>query len=169
MWANSIVGHPPLIRGVGPSKNWPKILPEKDDNPEKRGEIATFLLLYSSIAFTLSVCVCVCVCVCVSGGGWGGGGGVKFPLLHFGSAVFWVNIQDSHPSFCSIKTWYYLYISDPFWYFTENVNCFIPAFFSSYFWSKCVKFLLTYNLRSITKQNWREIHLKILKQCYNIL
>ena len=59
MWANRI---------DGPSKNWvtweggvPKILPEKDDNPEKRGEVATFLLLYSSIAFTLSVCVCVCV------------------------------------------------------------------------------------------------------------
>ena len=118
--------------------------------------------------------VFVCVCLFVGGGGGGGrgggrGGGVKFPLLHFGSAVFWVNIQDSHPSFCSIKTGYYLYISDPFWYFTENVNCFIPAFFSSYFWSKCVKFLLTYNLRSITKQNWHEIHLKILKQCYNIL
>ena len=46
----------------------PKILPEKDDNPEKRGEVATFLLLYSSIAFTLSVCVCVC-----RGVGRGGG------------------------------------------------------------------------------------------------
>ena len=53
---------------------------------KKGGEVATFSLLYSSIAFTLSVCVCVCVCVC--GGGGGAGEEVKFPLLHFGSAVF---------------------------------------------------------------------------------
>ena len=78
----------PKIESLG-GGGVPKILPEKDDNPEKRGEVATFLLLYSSIAFTLSVCVCVCVCLGGWGGGqWRGGGGVKFPLLHFGSAVF---------------------------------------------------------------------------------
>ena len=54
----------------------PKILLEREENPEngvdvEMGGLPLFLLLYSSIAFT--VCVCVCVCVCV---GWGGGGGV---------------------------------------------------------------------------------------------
>ena len=54
-------------RGVGPSKNWvtwgvPKLLLERADNSEKRGggvdvEIGDchFLLLYSSIAFTVKV------------------------------------------------------------------------------------------------------------------
>ena len=78
----------------------PNILLEREDKPEKGRGVATFLLLYSSIASTVSVCVYVCVC----GGGGGGVGGVegvggvgevggvegviKFPLLHFGSSVF---------------------------------------------------------------------------------
>ena len=83
----------------------PNILLEREDKPEKGRGVATFLLLYSSIASTVSVCVyvCVCVCVCVWGGGAGGGGHgggrglgdvggvegvIKFPLLHFGSSVF---------------------------------------------------------------------------------
>ena len=51
------------------------------------GGLPLFLLLYSSITFTLYV------------------GKVKFPLL----------LQDSHPSLYSTKTLYHLYISDPFW------------------------------------------------------
>ena len=143
------------------------------------------------------MCVCVCVCVC-GGGGVGGVGGlgdvggvegvIKFPLLHFGSSVFWVNILDSHPNFYSLKHFIiciFLIHSDTlqrmltalfklvwniqkrrhtnFFHYQgkmflniENVWCLnaLPYFFSSYFWSKGVKFLLTYNLRSITKQNW---------------
>ena len=42
------------------------------------------------------------------------GGKVKFPLLHFSYSVFWVNhVRFSSKS--SVKTLYYLYISDPFW------------------------------------------------------
>ena len=53
----------------------PKILLEREENPEngvdvEMGGLPLFLLLYSSIAFTLYVCVCVCVC-----GGAGGRGG----------------------------------------------------------------------------------------------
>ena len=56
----------PLIKGgwgVGPSKNWvtwgrdTKILLESGDNHEKGG--CPFLLLYSSIAFTMGVRVCL--------------------------------------------------------------------------------------------------------------
>ena len=50
----------------------PNILLEREDKPEKGRGVATFLLLYSSIASTVSVCVYVCVCV---GGGGGVGGG----------------------------------------------------------------------------------------------
>ena len=81
---------PPLIKvrggrgwgggGEGPFKNWvrvPKIWLERQDNSEKGGDWrrnggTLFLLLYSSIAFT----------VCV--------GGKKFVLLHFDSSVFLV-------------------------------------------------------------------------------
>ena len=77
----------------------PNILLEREDKPEKGRGVATFLLLYSSIASTVSVCVYVCVCVCVwGGGGVGGVGGlgdvggvegvIKFTLLNFGSSVF---------------------------------------------------------------------------------
>ena len=46
----------PKIESLG---GWlPKILSEKDDNPEKRREVALFVLLYSSTAFNFSVCVC---------------------------------------------------------------------------------------------------------------
>ena len=39
---------------------------------------------------------------------------IKFPLLHFSYSVFWVNhVRFSSKS--SVKTLYYLYISDPFW------------------------------------------------------
>ena len=31
-------------------------------------------------------------------------------------------MQDSHPT---LKTWYHLYISDPFWWSTKYVDCFI--------------------------------------------
>ena len=34
-------------------------------------------------------------------------------------------MQDSHPSLYSTKILYHLYISDPFWQCTENVDCFI--------------------------------------------
>ena len=57
---------------------------ERGDRPEngiwgdrdggRNGQVATFLLLYSSITFT------VCVCVCVEK--------VRFPLLLFRSSVF---------------------------------------------------------------------------------
>ena len=53
----------------------PNILLEREDKPEKGRGVATFLLLYSSIASTVSVCVYVCVCVGGGGGGVGGGGG----------------------------------------------------------------------------------------------
>ena len=73
----SIVQFPPkkLLGGT-------KTFPRKGDNPEKgrggggwcRNEgVATFLLLYSSIASIRC------------------GGKVNFPLLHFGSSVFWVD------------------------------------------------------------------------------
>ena len=48
--------------GGGGGGGVPKILMERGDNPEKQAlmqkwGVATFLLLYSSIAFTLCVCV----------------------------------------------------------------------------------------------------------------
>ena len=74
---------PPLLKGGGydlqkieSPGGLPKTLLKRGDNPERGGglmqkwEVATFLLLYSSIAST----------VC-----WGK---VNFPLLHFGSSVF---------------------------------------------------------------------------------
>ena len=67
------------MKSLGGVRN---VLLERGEKPEKRGVAvemggATFLLLYSSITFT----------VCVGGGGVGGGG-VRFPLLHFRSSVF---------------------------------------------------------------------------------
>ena len=41
--------------------------------------------------------------------------------------------------------------------------------FSPHFWDKNVKFLLTYRLRNIAKQNRHEIYPKVLKQLYNTL
>ena len=44
------------------------------------------------------------------------------------SKVFFINelaMQDSHPSLYSTKTFYHLYVSDPFLWCTENVNYFI--------------------------------------------
>ena len=38
---------------------------------------------------------------------------------------FELAMQDSHPSLYSTKTLYHLNISDPFWYYTKNVDCFI--------------------------------------------
>ena len=117
-----------------PSKNWvffgggTKYFARKGNKLEKEwrwggwcrnGRVATFLLLYSSITFTLSVCLCVCVClsvslsvslcslsvlslfslclsVCVCVCVYMRacvrvcGGEVRFPLLLFGSSVFWV-------------------------------------------------------------------------------
>ena len=84
-----IVGPPPpplLNKGVGPSKNWvtwvvPKILLERGNNPEKRGEGVDVetgglpLFYYFTVQFHL---------LCVSRT-------VRLPLLHFGSSVFWVN------------------------------------------------------------------------------
>ena len=76
----------PLIKGgVRPSENWVtrgvwNFLLERGDKPEKKGFV-TFLLLYSSITFT----------VCVEK--------VRFPLLLFGSSVFWV----THSRFSSMS------------------------------------------------------------------
>ena len=70
----------------------------------------TTLLLYSSITFTMCE------------------GKVRFPLLLFGPSVlqsFEFTMQDSHPTPDCTKTWYHLYISDPFWWSTKNVDCFI--------------------------------------------
>ena len=36
-------------------------------------------------------------------------------------------MQDSHPSLYSTKTLHHLYMSDPFWQCTENVDCFIKV------------------------------------------
>ena len=103
---------PPYLRGggVGPSENCgtrgvQNFLLQRRDKPEKGGwcrnggGIANVLLLYSSITFT----------VCVEK--------VGFPLLLFGSSLFSVNhsSQDSHSCLYCTKTWYHLYISDPFW------------------------------------------------------
>ena len=94
----TIVGTPLLLKGGRTFQKLshlagevlPKVLLERGDKSEK-GDwyknglgVATFLLLYSSIAFVVRACVCLCVCVrvCVCG--------VKFVLLHFGSSVFWV-------------------------------------------------------------------------------
>ena len=57
------------------------------------GEVATFLLLCSSILFT------VCLCVCLW---WKGGGG--FPLLLFGSSVF--SVSHARFSFKSLLYWH---------------------------------------------------------------
>ena len=60
------------------------------------------------------------------------------------------NTQKSTPTnFCKYQGKMFLNI--------ENVLvslCTALLLFSSHFWSKGVKFLLSYNLRNITKQNW---------------
>ena len=70
----------------------PKILLEREDNPEKGGLMLKWgvvtLLLYRSIGFTLCVCVCVCV------GGWVGG---------------WVWVGESKVSF--ITFWCFILLS----------------------------------------------------------
>ena len=99
-----IVGTPFLLnRGVGPSKNWVSwgggvrnFLLEREESL-KNGGVATFLLNYSSITFSLCV------------------GKVKFSWLLFFLRSFELAMQDSHPRFYSTKTMYHLYISDPFW------------------------------------------------------
>ena len=71
----------------------------RGNTPEKGGEVdvemgvGTFLLLYSSFAFT--------VCVCV----WGGEG-VSFLYYILVLHSFELTVQDSHPSFHSIKTYH---------------------------------------------------------------
>ena len=75
-----------------------------NDPPDGRGGVATFLLLYSSITFTL----------CVEK--------VKFSLLLFFLQSFELAVQDSHPSLYSTKTLYPLYISDSFWQCTKYVD-----------------------------------------------
>ena len=90
----------PKIESLGGVR---KFLLERGDKHEKGGVdiemrwVATFLLLYSSITFT--------VCVC--------GGGSKVPFISL--QYFELAIQDSHPCLYCTKTWYHLYISDPFW------------------------------------------------------
>ena len=136
---------------------------------QNRG-VATFLLLYSSITFT----------VCE--------GKLSFPLLLFRSSVFRVShASHSYPTFYCTKTWYHLYISDAFSWPTKmqtalfnlvwntqksNWTIFfdcpdemflsiekvfaLPYCFSPHFLDKGVTFLLSYNLRNITKQKWHE-------------
>ena len=96
----TIVGppYPTIIKGgVGGVQN---VLLQRGDKSEKegwfrngggRGGVATFLLSYSSITFTVFV------------------GKVKFPLLLFEYSVFWVSHSRScHPSLYCTKTWYHI-------------------------------------------------------------
>ena len=89
------------------SKGVQNFLLKKGDKPEKGGGNVEMgvgtsftILQLSSITFTM----------CVDK--------VRFPLLLFGFSIFWI----SHARFSSTfsaksfaKTWYHLYISDPFW------------------------------------------------------
>ena len=44
-------------------------------------------------------------------------GGSKVSFITFQNfGLFELAMQDSHPSLFCTKTWYYLYISDPFWW-----------------------------------------------------
>ena len=75
---------------------------ERGVNLKKRVDVEMgachyFLLLYSSIIFTLCL------------------GKVKFPLLPFGSFGRELTLQDSHQHLYSTKAVHHLYISDPFW------------------------------------------------------
>ena len=99
-----IVGTPPPLLKEGGGgrggRTFQKLSHLGGTTPEKGGccgnvGLPHFSLLYSSIAFTLSLCVCVCVCVCVGvwvcGCAWvcvGVGEKVKVCLLHFDSSVF---------------------------------------------------------------------------------
>ena len=81
-----------------PSKNWVffggvrNILLEREINLKRSGggevdvEMEGLPLFYYFTVQSHLLCVCLCVCVCV-----GGGGCVRFPLLLFGSLVFWVS------------------------------------------------------------------------------
>ena len=109
--------------GEGPSKNWvtwvrapQNPLRESGDKPGggrvdvEMGELPLFYFLYSSITFTLCE------------------GKVRFPCF----ITFWIfslsielAMQDSHPTLYCTNTWYHLSISDPFWWSTKNVDCFI--------------------------------------------
>ena len=84
---------------------------ERGDKPEKGGWCRNmggchfFLLLYSSITFTLSV------------------GKKKF--LYYLSVLqsFELAMQDSHSSLYSTKTFCHFYIFDPFWLCNGNFDC----------------------------------------------
>ena len=103
------VAPPPKIESpVGGGRGVPKILLERGDNPEKggggvavemgrEGGLTHFLLLYSSIAFT--------VCRVK-----------KYSLVYYILTLqsFELTMQDSHPSLYSTKTLYHLNISDSF-------------------------------------------------------
>ena len=118
--------------------------------------VADFLLLYSSITFT----------VCVYRGGMGS----KVSFI-----TFWFFILLSQPGKILIQVFIvlkhciiciFLIHSDSLVHFlSTKARCFLilkmfwclnalPYFFSSHFWSEGVKILLTYKLRNITKQNW---------------
>ena len=70
-----------------------------------------FFYYFTFQSHLLCVCVCVCVCVCAES---------KVPFIifrieSFETKSFELAMQDSHPSLYFTKTWYQLYISDPFW------------------------------------------------------
>ena len=74
-----------------------KFFARRVEKPEK-GLVATFLLLYSSITFTLC-----------------DGNNKVFFITFFPLQSFELAMHDSHPSLYSTKILYYMYISDPFW------------------------------------------------------
>ena len=109
---------PPSLKGDGPSKNliiWevPTILLERGITLKMGGVDVEMGGCHFFITLMFNCIYCV----------WRGK--VKFPLLHFGSSVFWVN----HARFSSKSFYYYNILSFAYFWsilmFTENADNFI--------------------------------------------
>ena len=66
-------------------------------------------LFFITLLFSHIYCVCVCVCA-ESKVPF-----ISFRIESFETECFELAMQDSYPSLYFTKTWYHLYISDPFW------------------------------------------------------
>ena len=118
------------------------------------GEVATFLLLYSLIAYTV----------------WRKGG-VKFPLLHLDYSIFWV----SHARLSSWSLFYIIFVLSLFWqYILVCIVSIVYFWFILIVYRKCwllYSFKLVWNTQKITWTSTKAWCFLILKMfwCLNAL
>ena len=92
-----------------------KLLLEREDKPEKGEEGGRVDVEMGEGGGNPQASITFTVCE----------GKVRFRLLLSGSSVFRVSHASSHPTLYCIKTWYHLCISDPLYWSSKNVDCFI--------------------------------------------